>query len=64
MKPLARNEKPEEFGDLRPISLLSVFSKIFEKLVHKQVYMYLEERRMISPFPARIQEKTINGNPW
>ena len=31
----------------RPISLLSVFSKIFEKLVHQQIYDFLESQSVI-----------------
>ena len=31
----------------RPISLLSVFSKIFEKLVHQQLYTFLESQSIL-----------------
>jgi exonuclease III/predicted metal-binding protein len=36
-----KDSDPHLFGNYRPISLLSTISKIFEKVVHKQLYDYM-----------------------
>ena len=36
-------------SNYRPISLLSSFSKIFEKIVYKRVYSYLLKLKLLSP---------------
>lgn len=46
--PLPKNNKVESLADLRPISLLCVFSKILEKLIHSQVSAYLNEFSLLS----------------
>lgn len=40
--PILKKGKSEELGSYRPISLLPTFSKIYEKIVHKQLVLYLE----------------------
>jgi len=42
----ARNEA----GNYRPISVLSVFSKIFESLLYSELYSYIEDNRLLSTF--------------
>lgn len=39
--PIPKNNKPEEFSDLRPISILSVLSKILEKVLNRQITEYI-----------------------
>ena len=41
--PLYKKNSPEVPSNYRPISLLSVFSKIVEKLMHKRLYSFLEK---------------------
>ena len=36
-------------SNYRPISLLSVFSKIFEKLMHRRLYNFLEINEILHP---------------
>ena len=36
-----------KFLNYRPISLLSVYSKIFEKLIYSRVYSYLNENKLL-----------------
>ena len=43
-KPGARNEK----NNYRPISVLSVFAKLFEKIVHDQLSDFLLSNRILS----------------
>ena len=47
----------------RPISLLPVFSKIFEKIVHKQVSNYLELKKIIfeSQFGFQKKKSTLHS---
>ena len=40
VKPLYKKDDATVFTNYRPISLLPAISKIFEKIVHKQVYDY------------------------
>ena len=35
-------------GNYRPISLLTAFSKVLEKLIYKRLYSYLENNRLLS----------------
>ena len=41
--PIHKGKSLEDINNYRPISLLSVFDKIIEKLVHKMLYKFLEE---------------------
>ena len=47
--PLFKNKGDiNELGNYRPISMLSVFSKLFEKLVHKNLCKYLDGNNIIN----------------
>ena len=46
--PLHKKESKLDFHNYRPISLLSVYSKIFEKLIYFRVYAYLVKYDLIS----------------
>ena len=39
--PIHKGESTQELNNYRPISLLSIFDKIIEKLMHKQLYNFL-----------------------
>ena len=41
----------------RPISLLSVFSKIFEKRMHRRLYTFLEVDDILDPLQFSIRKK-------
>ena len=45
--PLHKKESVLNFLNYRPISLLSVFSKIYEKTIYVRIYSYLEKYNMI-----------------
>ena len=38
---------PQEINNYRRISLLSIFDKIMEKMIHKKLYNFLEERNIL-----------------
>jgi hypothetical protein len=41
VKPLYKKENKTEFSNYRPISLLTSFSKITEKIIYKRLYCHL-----------------------
>ena len=43
-----KESDPYEFSNYRPISLLPTLSKIFEKVVHKQLYAYLNTNNLLN----------------
>ena len=45
--PLYENNSPEDPSNYRPISLLSVLSKITEKLMHTRLYNFLEQHNVL-----------------
>ena len=45
--PIHKKESKLDFLNYRPISLLSVFSKIYEKLIYTRVYSYLIKDELI-----------------
>ena len=44
-------------SNYRPISLLSVFSKIFEKIMHKGLYNFLEVNDILHPLQFGFRKK-------
>ena len=47
VSPLHKKECKLDFRNYRPISLLSVFSKIFEKTVYTRIYTYLVKNNLV-----------------
>ena len=48
IRPLYKNNDPSSFSNYRPISLLSVNSKIFKNVIHKQLLNYFTSNNMLS----------------
>ena len=48
IRPLHKNGTTKELEHYRPISLLTVFSKILEKIIYKRLYSYLEKYKILS----------------
>ena len=45
--PIHKGGSTEELNNYRPISLLSIFDKIIEKLMHKRLYNFLQEHNIL-----------------
>ena len=61
--PLHKKSSTQSTNNYRPISLLSVFSKIFEKLMHQRIYKFLETHNILYPsqFGYRIKHSTSHA---
>ena len=46
--PVYKSEERSFLDNYRPISILPVLSKVFERVVHQQLYTYLEENNLLS----------------
>ena len=56
--PVLKKGRKEDVNNYRPISVLPIVAKVFERIVHKQLYEYLESCIQISP---AIVPNTV---PW
>ena len=54
--PTFKSGSPEDLNNYRPISLLSVFSKIIEKIMHQRLYIFLQENNIIYRSQYRFQK--------
>ena len=55
--PLAKTRDHKNLNCYRPISLLSVLSKLLERRVHKHLVTYLETRDLFHPLQSAIHRK-------
>lgn len=46
--PLPKVTNPKDYSDLRPISMLPIISKILEKVVYKQLNVFIQANRIMS----------------
>ena len=60
--PIHKKGPPTNPSNYRPISLLSVFSKILEKLMYKRLYAYLEKLNFFYPLQFGFREKHSTGH--
>ena len=47
--PIPKVSRPKSFDDLRRISLLPVFAKIFEKILETKMIKFLDKNKIITP---------------
>jgi hypothetical protein len=47
VKPLFKSGKVSDIANYRPISLLTSFSKIIEKLIHQRLYYFFEQQKIL-----------------
>jgi hypothetical protein len=48
--PIYKANDPAQFSNYRPISVLSIFSKLFEKVMYKRLENHLANNEILSPF--------------
>ena len=59
---LFKGGSTEELNNYRPISLLPIFDKIIEKIVHKQLYAFFEEHEVFFKNQFGFKKKTSTGH--
>lgn len=47
VKPLPKVNEPQNYSDLRPISIISTVSKILEKVIFKQIYTFVNSHNIL-----------------
>ena len=47
VKPLYKKGNTSDFSNYRPILLLTSFSKVIEKIIHKRLYHYLDQQNYL-----------------
>ena len=47
--PICKGDAKDQYFNYKPISLLSSFSKIFEKCLYERIYSYLNKNKMLTP---------------
>ena len=57
IKPIYKAGDRNVFNNYRPISLLPVFSKILEKILHTHVINYLDENNLLNPLQFGFRKK-------
>ena len=59
--PIHKGGSTQDMNNYRPISLLSIFDKIIEKLIHKKLYSFLEEHNILyqNQFGFRKNHSTV-----
>ena len=50
VSPIFKKDDPQKSENYRPVSVLPVVSKVFEKLLHKQMSLHVEE--YLSSYPC------------
>jgi len=56
MTPIPKVHSPSSSSEFRPISVLPVLSKLFEKVLYHRVYSYLTEHNLIDKRQCRFRE--------
>ena len=61
--PIHKGGSTQDINNYRPISLLSVFDKIIEKIIHKRLYSFLESHNVLfqNQFGFRKNNSTANA---
>ena len=57
VKPLFKKNSPLEVGNYRPVSILSVVSKILERSIYKQLIDFLQENKMLYHLQSGFRQK-------
>ena len=57
--PLHKGGSTEELNNFRPISLLSIFDKIIEKIMHSRLYAFLDEHNILFKNQFGFKKKNV-----
>ena len=55
--PLFKKNDKTEIGNYRPVSILSIISKVFERVVYDQIQTYLDERKLLYNFQSGFRPR-------
>jgi hypothetical protein len=58
VKPLYEDGNTSDFSNYRPISLLTSFSKVIQKILHKRLYHYLDQQKVFVNEQHGFRQKT------
>jgi Reverse transcriptase (RNA-dependent DNA polymerase) len=61
--PIFKSGDKQNLDNYRPISLLNVFSKIFEKVVHNRLMIFLDINNILSPSQFGFRKKHATVHP-
>ena len=56
--PIAKVSSPKSLGDFRPISLLCVFSKVFEKIIETNMTKFVNKNNILTPSQFGFRENS------
>ena len=61
--PIHKGGSTQDINNYRPISLLSIFDKMMEKLMHKRLYYFLEDHIILhqNQFGFRRNNSTVHA---
>ena len=62
IKPIHKKDDKNDISNYRPISILTVISKIFERAALNQLLKYFEKNELISTLQHAYQKKQGNSN--
>ena len=55
--PLFKKNDKTEVGNFRPVSILTIISKVFERVVYDQVESYLDQKKLRYKFPSGFRSR-------
>ena len=53
--PLFKKNDKTEVGNYRPVSILSIISKVFERVVYDQIEAYLDQKKLLYNFSPVLE---------
>ena len=60
--PIHKGDAKDQCCNYRPISLLSSFSKIFEKCLYERIYSYLNKNKILTPVQFGFKQNSSTSD--